>query len=94
MCEYGGGNHHCLEHHTDLSHHQGDQVLNNSEYDLKSPSTFMQSSQPIEFNNLNHEAAFRNIAALLLLVVTIILGSANCFFYTQNKGWFDSMYKK
>ena len=42
--------------------------------------------QPIEFNNLNHEAAFRNIVASLVFAVTVILGSTNFFFYTQNKG--------
>ena len=42
--------------------------------------------QPIEFNNLNHEAAFRNIVASLVFAVTVILGSTNFFFYTQNEG--------
>ena len=44
--------------------------------------------QPIEFNNLNHEEAFRNIIAFLVLAVTIILGSVNVYFYIHNQGWF------
>ena len=46
--------------------------------------------QPIEFNNLNHEAVFRNIVASLVFAVTVILGSINFFFYTQNEGWSHS----
>ena len=54
------------------------------------PSILMEHFQPINFNNLNHEAAFRNITAILFFAATIISGLTNCFFYTKNEGWFLS----
>ena len=55
------------------------------------PSILKAHFQPIEFNNLNHEAAFRNITALIFVAATIISGLTNCFFYTKNEGWFVSI---